>query len=124
MYKTHCKHLILINRPNGTDALVVAAIDFGTTYSGYAYTFKNEFEKDHLKIYTNQQWVDSETQFASHKTSTSILFDAKGCFDSFGFEAENKYADLLSEEEDEGWRFFKRFKMQLFEHYDIDDEVI
>lgn len=30
--------------------LVVAAIDFGTTFSGYAYSLKNEYEKDPLKV--------------------------------------------------------------------------
>ena len=31
--------------------LVVAAIDFGTTYSGYAYSFKSEYEKNPLKVF-------------------------------------------------------------------------
>jgi len=30
--------------------LGVAAIDFGTTYSGYAYSFKDEYNTDPLKV--------------------------------------------------------------------------
>ena len=35
-----------IQRPS----LVVAAIDFGTTYSGYAYCLRSEYQKDHTKV--------------------------------------------------------------------------
>ena len=30
--------------------IFVAAIDFGTTYSGYAYSFKDEYNTDPLKV--------------------------------------------------------------------------
>ena len=30
--------------------LAVAAIDFGTTYSGYAYSFHSDYKKDPLKV--------------------------------------------------------------------------
>ena len=30
--------------------LVVAAIDFGTTYSGYAYTFNEDYKDNHTKV--------------------------------------------------------------------------
>lgn len=33
--------------------LLVAAIDFGTAYSGYAYSFRNDYKLDPLKITTN-----------------------------------------------------------------------
>lgn len=32
--------------------LIVAAIDFGTTYSGYAYSFRDEYQKDPLKVFS------------------------------------------------------------------------
>ena len=32
------------------DKLVVAAIDFGTTYSGYAFSFKHDYEKERTKV--------------------------------------------------------------------------
>lgn len=39
--------------------LLVAAIDFGTTYSGYAFSFRHDFERDPLKISTNTSWSSS-----------------------------------------------------------------
>ena len=30
--------------------IAVAAIDFGTTYSGYAYTFNADYKDDHTKV--------------------------------------------------------------------------
>ena len=32
------------------DASIVAAIDFGTTYSGYAFSSKNNYDKDPTKV--------------------------------------------------------------------------
>lgn len=71
--------------------LVVGAIDFGTTYSGFAYAFKN----DPTKIQTNN-W--NNQNFLSLKTTTSILFN-KGTFNSFGFDADRKYTAVLEKEE-------------------------
>ena len=47
---------------------IVAAIDFGTTFSGYAYTFLPNKEK----IYTNRNWGQTQG-FLLHKTPTSLL---------------------------------------------------
>lgn len=33
------------------DALMFAAIDFGTTFSGYAFAMRDELEKDSSKIF-------------------------------------------------------------------------
>ena len=32
------------------DAFIVAAIDFGTTYSGYAFSSKNDYDEDPTKV--------------------------------------------------------------------------
>lgn len=93
--------------------LVVAAIDFGTTYSGYAYSLRDDFNKDPLKILINQKWGNDKTTCA-YKAPTSILFDRDRKFQSFGFSAESDYTDLIDNGEEEGWRFFRRFKMSLY----------
>ncbi|KAL5007577.1 hypothetical protein ScPMuIL_016383 [Solemya velum] len=90
------------------DELIVAAIDFGTTYSGYAYSFRDTPEK----VYANVAWVNGTTLMM--KTPTAILLNQAGQRDSFGYEAESKYSELVEEEEQEGWRFFRRFKMKLY----------
>lgn len=39
-----------------TNKLIVAAIDFGTTFSGYAFSFRHDFETDPYKIQANN-WI-------------------------------------------------------------------
>ena len=87
--------------------LVSAAIDFGTTYSGYAFSLRDYPEK----IYTNKGWVAD--QLISFKTSTCVLLTAERQFHSFGYEAENKYACLAENNKHRDWLLFRRFKMIL-----------
>lgn len=96
--------------------LIVAAIDFGTTYSGYAFSSRNDFQRDPTKAYS-KQWVDPTSSMVYGKTSTCILFTNGKEFSKFGFEAEAKYLDLiLDENEDQkNWFFFRRFKMVLYD---------
>ncbi|KAH3716326.1 heat shock 70 kDa protein 12A-like [Dreissena polymorpha] len=94
---------------------VVAAIDFGTTYSGYAYAYYSEFRSDPLKIYAYTRW-SNEANLQTIKTPTTILFNKDRNFDSFGYEAEMKYEKLSAEDTHTGWRYFRRFKMKLYEN--------
>ncbi|XP_045204481.2 heat shock 70 kDa protein 12A-like [Mercenaria mercenaria] len=103
-----CKEAISRNK------LLVAAIDFGTTYSGYAFSFRHDFERDPLKISTNTAWSSSQGKgMQSWKTPTTVLLRPDQSFDSFGYDAEDKYCDLADNEEHQDWYFFKRFKMLL-----------
>ncbi|XP_060577012.1 heat shock 70 kDa protein 12B-like [Ruditapes philippinarum] len=97
------------------ERLQVAAIDFGTTYSGYAVSFRAEFLENPLKIFTNN-WKTGSTSAVSLKTSSCILFDPDQNFHSFGFEAEDAYAKLAEDEKHFNWYYFKRFKMLLYEN--------
>lgn len=96
-----------------SEYLIVAAIDFGTAFSGYAFSKVDEFKKDPLKVSANT-WCGSRA-LMSTKTSTCALFDKNKTFHSFGYEAEDKYADLSLDNEAEDWYFFQRFKMTLFD---------
>ncbi|XP_062610493.1 heat shock 70 kDa protein 12B-like [Saccostrea cucullata] len=100
--------------PSNRKALV-AAIDFGTTYSGIAFSYRHDYENDPLKVSSNK-WTAgySYRGLESLKTPTCILFNKDKVFDSFGYEAEDKYSELAEEEEHEEWYYFKRFKMSLF----------
>lgn len=98
-----------INKPS----LLVAAIDFGTTFSGYAFSFLHEYNKDPLKI-SAATWIAGEGGFVSLKTSTCVLFDPTKTFHSFGYEAEEKYLDLADEDKHHDWFYFRRFKMMLY----------
>ncbi|KAL3831479.1 hypothetical protein ACJMK2_023220 [Sinanodonta woodiana] len=107
--------------------LVVAAIDFGTTYSGYAYSFVSDFKNDPLKIYANTKWNSGGGEgLVTDKTPTTILFEPNGNFHSFGYQAENKYDNLVNDDEHEEWYYFSRFKMTLHGQTEIrrDMELI
>ncbi|XP_060586881.1 heat shock 70 kDa protein 12A-like [Ruditapes philippinarum] len=95
------------------DKTFVASIDIGTTYSGYAFSFKHDYEREPTAVKVNQKWVAGTSSLLSLKTSTVVLFDKNKKFHSFGFEAENKYSNLAEDEEHRDWYFFKKFKMKL-----------
>ena len=86
--------------------LVSVAIDFGTTYSGYAFSFHHA--KNDIKTFL---WKSSS--FESEKTPTCILFDSERRFHSFGFKAEDEYAELSRRGVASSWFFFKQFKLAL-----------
>ncbi|XP_060083361.1 heat shock 70 kDa protein 12A-like [Ylistrum balloti] len=95
--------------PTDPDRIFVAAIDFGTTYSGYAFSF----QQNHSKINTNQAWISGHRNLFSLKAPTCVLLKPDKSFHSFGYEAEGKYTDLFQDDKHEDWYFFKRFKMTL-----------
>ncbi|XP_063415149.1 heat shock 70 kDa protein 12B-like [Mytilus trossulus] len=101
-----------------SDTLLVAAIDFGTTFSGYAFAFKSDYKEDPLKI-SGFTWTLGSQAGLSLKTPTCVLFNPRGEFDSFGAEAEEKYTALAESEDHQSWYFFSRFKMQLYKNHEI-----
>ncbi|KAL4218132.1 hypothetical protein ACF0H5_022868 [Mactra antiquata] len=88
---------------------LVVAFDFGTTYSGYAFSFR-DFP---LHIKTNCGWSDGADGLVTMKAPTCLLMTPEDEFHSFGYEAENKYSSLAAEDKHRGWLLFRRFKMLL-----------
>ncbi|XP_052814768.1 heat shock 70 kDa protein 12A-like [Mya arenaria] len=86
--------------------VVVAAIDFGSTYSGYAFQFRGSDKICSLSTFSGST--------VTYKAPTVILFDKDKNFNSFGYQAENKYAELAEEGNHVGWRYFRCFKMELY----------
>ncbi|KAL3879862.1 hypothetical protein ACJMK2_032141 [Sinanodonta woodiana] len=112
-----------INNTKPSKTMLVAAIDIGTTYSGWAFSFKHEYDTDPTKIVA-RQWYGG--QMLSMKAPTTVLIkpDAK-TFDSFGYEAETKYSELASvgNNEHKCWYYFSRFKMMLHEKMVLDRNI-
>ena len=102
-----------------SDYVMVAAIDFGTTYSGYAFSTISNFKLDPLKIHANQAWNAEGRQLLSLKTPTCLLLDGRKQIVSFGYEAENDYAKLALDDKHHDHYHFSRFKMRLY-----NDKVI
>jgi len=89
---------------------VVVAIDFGTTFSGYAFSFTRDPDSIHMM----RKWEGGDPGVINQKTPTTLLLDPDGKFHSFGFSARDFYHDL-DPQEAKKWLYFEKFKMAL--HY-------
>ena len=88
--------------------IFVGAIDFGTSYSGFAYSSKERPSDIYFR-----RWSSGYSQLETEKTPTSILFDSdKECL-AFGYEAENHYAGYTPEKQHEMY-FLRNYKMALY----------
>lgn len=93
--------------PSKSLKLLVAAIDFGTTYSGYAYSWKHEW----TEVKTNK-WAGGSG--LSYKTPSVLLLNEDKSFNSFGYDAEKKYSSLVENGTTcKKYFYFHRFKMIL-----------
>lgn len=88
--------------------LVVVAIDFGTTSSGYAYSFTKEPECIHVM----RRWEGGDPGVSNQKTPTTILLTPERKFHSFGYAARDFYHDLDPSEAKQ-WLYLEKFKMKL-----------
>ena len=92
--------------------MIVGAIDFGTAYSGWAFSFVHEFKKDPTKV-TTKLWL-SGAALVTEKAPTCALIAPDGkTLVAFGYDAENKYRELAVNGEHENYYYFKGFKMAL-----------
>ena len=94
--------------------LVVVALEFGTNNSGYAFSLQQEFEIDPLKIQCIKKRDVRFTSHASMHIPTCLLLDKERIFVAVGYDAENKYAELLYDNEQDDYYFFDHFKKSLY----------
>lgn len=99
----------------------VAAIDFGTTYSGCAFSTVNNFKSDPMKLETIE--IDGKDK-STHKTPTVLLLNNNGTFHSFGAKAEREYASLAAKGKTHEFYYFERFKMQLYKEKKLSSNVV
>ncbi|VDI20358.1 Hypothetical predicted protein, partial [Mytilus galloprovincialis] len=106
------------------DYELVAALDIGTSYSGYAFSMRSNFKTNPLKIHANQAWNAGGRQFLSLKTPTALLLNPDKQFKAFGYEAEREYSKLSIENKRSGHFLFRRFKMNLHNKKKIGNDLI
>ena len=95
--------------------VLVAAIDIGTSYSGYAYSFaheQKEGKEDPDRIYVNN-WENDGGSRTYFKTPSCLLLHPNGNLNCFGYEALDRYKTLLEDGKDKDVYFFMDFKMIL-----------
>jgi hypothetical protein len=92
--------------------VLVGAIDFGTTYSGWAFSFWHDFEADPTTALL-KQWYSRGT-IATEKTPTCLLIKSDGkTLQAFGYDAVNQYRELADNQMHKEYYYFRRFKMAL-----------
>ena len=87
---------------------VVAAIDFGTSRSGYAYAFKDDKE-----IITRYEWDNQPFQYV--KTLTQSLYKSDRQLEAWGYTALSQLSRLRQSKNAKDYSFFRTFKMALRE---------
>ncbi|XP_060587184.1 heat shock 70 kDa protein 12A-like [Ruditapes philippinarum] len=97
--------------------LFVAAIDVGSSFSGWAFSSISDLEQAKTNIHV-KSWYSTYTSYSTGKTPTCALIKPDGeTLDSFGYEAERRYDELLSKNQHENYFFFKHFKTRLYVKY-------
>lgn len=96
---------------------MVAAIDFGTAFSGYAYCSQHDYDK-YLQGKEEQPRIKCQTWSTeggmTPKAPTCVLFHPNETFHSFGYEAQTYYRDHLQKGDLITWFYFENFKMMLY----------
>lgn len=78
---------------------IVAAIEFGTSQSGFAFSFWSEWTRSFFQLFYGN----------NDKEATSLLLNPDQSFCKFGFAAEEEYAFLVEEDNHRDYFFFRRF---------------
>ncbi|CAF1070717.1 unnamed protein product, partial [Adineta ricciae] len=106
-------------RQKSNPHFVVVAIDFGTTYSGYAFAFTRDIDS----ILMMRKVDGNDPGVINQKTPTTILLTPNLEFHSFGFFARDFFHDL-DPDEAKRWLFFEKFKMHLHYVQDLNTQTL
>ncbi|XP_077870436.1 heat shock 70 kDa protein 12A-like [Saccoglossus kowalevskii] len=102
-----------------TAVKATVAIDFGTTFSGFAYSnnsHQNRGATEH--IYMSKKWGHNRG-ISTLRTPTCMLLKPDKGFDAFGYDAQEKFASLEGGTDKE-YYYLERFKMELHNREKID----
>lgn len=100
--------------------IAVVAIDFGTSYSGFAFSFNKGHEQD--AIFMNRDWTNEQGGRTS-KAPTCLLLNPDLSFNSFGYDAMENYAQLQNKHEEQKYFFLQHFKMALHSDEKLNKET-
>jgi len=83
-------------------APVFAGIDLGTTFFGYAFSFKND--KDRIYVERGKE-----------REPTCLLLKPDKTLAALGYQAVDEFCNSLDADEQKDYFYFRQFKMQLYE---------
>nr|CAI21189.1 novel protein similar to vertebrate heat shock 70kDa protein 12A (Hspa12a) [Danio rerio] len=93
------------------NSVLYIAIDFGTSYSGYAISFKTKQPQESIQI---PNW-GVNFGYNTFKTPTCILFDEHETFQKFGYDAMMTYTRSTPKSQARKSFLFEHFKMELYD---------
>ncbi|XP_045194396.2 heat shock 70 kDa protein 12A-like [Mercenaria mercenaria] len=91
----------------------VAALEIGTSYSGYAYCQRKDGKSIAKDIVMNPAWLNTDKTLTSLRTPSCLLLNEKKEFEAYGYEAEKLYLELVREGRQNKYFYFRRFKPKL-----------
>ncbi|WP_336159964.1 Hsp70 family protein [Amycolatopsis sp. VC5-11] len=102
---------------------VVAAIDFGTYATGFAWTVVSELHEspENRQIYSHTQWPAAPVPYP--KTRTCLLLDRDGNVVTWGHDAYCRWQELRASNRAAGMRLVQGFKMSLAEAAEDTDDL-
>ncbi|KAL9960018.1 hypothetical protein ACROYT_G033408 [Oculina patagonica] len=98
----------------------VVAIDFGTSFSAFAFVFNHK--EGETGIHMNKEW-GTDQGYSTLKTPTCLLLNPDKSFNSFGYEAQDRFAELDKNQAQE-YFYFEKFKMILHNNENLNRETI
>ncbi|KAJ8298500.1 hypothetical protein KUTeg_025031 [Tegillarca granosa] len=104
---------IIMNEPEQLKFHFVAALRFGSTKSGYAFSSHEEFLKG-WPLQINADLWNTGTLFRCIKMPTSLLLNPDESLNSFGYDAENNFTDLVEEGDHREYFYFEKFTNNLY----------
>ncbi|XP_062611712.1 heat shock 70 kDa protein 12A-like, partial [Saccostrea cucullata] len=113
-YQQHQNGLQPLSNEN-SEPDIIACIDIGTTYSGYAFALRKDLEEDRLGVHVNKEWISGNSKLTTLKVPSTVLLTPEKRFHSFGYEAEWKYGQLAADKNHLGWYYFRKFKMTMMQ---------
>ncbi|XP_062606580.1 heat shock 70 kDa protein 12A-like [Saccostrea cucullata] len=99
---------------------IVVAFDIGTSNSGYAFCDKKEINTKSISL---NQWMGNMVPDPRAKAPTTVLVDKDKSFHSFGYEAEEFYAQRVCQKNHEDWYRFRNFKLILYEETNVQRSI-
>ncbi|XP_025420001.1 heat shock 70 kDa protein 12A-like isoform X1 [Sipha flava] len=97
---------------------IVVSIDIGTTYTGYAYSFRRSGRISVMK----KPDYESDTILDGQKIPTALLLSPDFNFHSFGTAARDYFHEMHPEEAQK-WYYFDKFKMFLYNKDEITKDT-
>ena len=93
---------VIDEKPSQSQRLLVAAIEFGTTYSAIAYSLRYDWTRT-IAI------TPTDGKYPRYKSPTTLLLNPDKSYRKLGFGAEKEYESLVEENKHRFYFFFRQF---------------